>query len=72
MECAEAGARGGVGCLVIDIVGASAERVASSSSASSSAVLTKEGKARRGGRFYNIYKTYLYGDKPPRRPFLHH
>jgi hypothetical protein len=32
VECAEAGARGGVGCLVIDIVGASAERAASRSS----------------------------------------
>jgi hypothetical protein len=31
VECAEAGARGGVGCLVIDIVGASAERAANSS-----------------------------------------
>ena len=60
----------GVGCLVIDkIVGASAERAASrsssSSSATSSAVSAKEGKARRGGRFYNIYNTYVYGDKTP-------
>ena len=56
----------GVGCLVIDkIVSASAERAASSgsSSASSSSVVpAKEGKARRGGRFYNIYNTYVYGD----------
>ena len=63
----------GVGCLVIDkIVSASAERAASSSSSSiggSSATassVVKEGKARRGGRFYNIYNTYVYGgDKTP-------
>jgi len=53
--------------LVIDqIVGASVEQAASSggrSSGSSAASMAKEGgKARRGGRFYNIYSTYVYGD----------
>jgi len=56
----------GVGCLVIDkIVGASAERAASSSATSSAVPAQEGGKARRGGRFYNIYNTYVYGDKTP-------
>jgi len=62
----------GVGCLVIDkIVSASAERAASSSSssgASSSGSAVKEGKARRGGRFYNIYNTYVYGSSDNKTP----
>ncbi|KAF8150111.1 hypothetical protein B0H34DRAFT_757412 [Crassisporium funariophilum] len=50
----------GVECMVIDKIVASSDKIASGSRLS-----VKDGKAtaRRGGRFYNIYNTYVYGDK---------
>ncbi|KAG5644171.1 hypothetical protein DXG03_009012 [Asterophora parasitica] len=44
----------GVECMVIDKIVESSERAPRS---------PKDGKPRRGGRFYNIYNTYVYGDK---------
>jgi hypothetical protein len=51
----------GVECLVIDKIVASSERASSSRS-------PKEGGKSRRGRFYNIYNTYVYGDKTPGLP----
>ncbi|GLB40717.1 hypothetical protein LshimejAT787_0805880 [Lyophyllum shimeji] len=45
----------GVECMVIDKIVESSERAPRS---------PRDGK-RRGGRFYNIYNTYVYGDKSP-------
>ncbi|KAF8072232.1 hypothetical protein FPV67DRAFT_1560862 [Lyophyllum atratum] len=44
----------GVECMVIDKIVESSERTPRS---------PKDAKVRRGGRFYNIYNTYVYGDK---------
>ena len=50
----------GVECMVIDKIVASSDRTTTASTSR----LPKEQKARRGGRFYNIYNTYVYGSKP--------
>ncbi|KDR75972.1 hypothetical protein GALMADRAFT_225716 [Galerina marginata CBS 339.88] len=47
----------GVECMVIDKIVASSEKTGGSSRS------PKDAKPRRGGRFYNIYNTYVYGDK---------
>ena len=54
----------GVGCMVIDKIVANSDKITTTARTSH---LPKEQKARRGGRFYNIYNTYVYGDssKPP-------
>ena len=49
----------GVECMVIDKIVANSDRTTTTASTSR---LPKEQKARRGGRFYNIYNTYVYGD----------
>lgn len=51
----------GVDCLVIDKILASSERASGSRS-------SKDGGKPRRGRFYNIYNTYVYGDKSPGLP----
>jgi hypothetical protein len=53
----------GVECMVIDKIVTNSERTITAGKSR----LPKEQKARRGGRFYNIYNTYVYGDgsKPP-------
>ena len=48
----------GVECMVIDKIVASSDRT----TIASTSRLPKEQKARRSGRFYNIYNTYVYGD----------
>lgn len=57
----------GVECMVIDkLIDASGERAegtASGSGAGARGSAKDAGKPRRGGRFYNIYNTYVYGDK---------
>lgn len=49
----------GVECMVIDKIVANSDRTTTTASTSR---LPKEQKARRSGRFYNIYNTYVYGD----------
>ena len=47
----------GVECMVIDKIVASSDRTTTTTTSG----LPKEQKARRNGRFYNIYNTYVYG-----------
>jgi len=54
----------GVECTVIDKIVANSERAITPSSSR----LPKEQKARRSGRFYNIYNTYVYGDSSKSSP----
>jgi hypothetical protein len=58
----------GVECMVIDKIVANSERTVTA--ATSTSRLPREQKARRSGRFYNIYNTYVYGDgtKPSSSP----